>query len=761
MPLAGPGPGGGFPFQRGDVEDDVPVCDEVPEGEEHVQKGMVLDEPGHEIEIREVNMRQHDERVSAKDFELLKMLGAGSFGKVFLVRKITGTDAKALYAMKVLTKAKLKVRDKMRTKAERDILADTQHPFIVQLHYAFQTEGKLYLILDFVRGGDLFTRLTNEVMFTEADVRIYLAEICLALEHLHSLGIIYRDLKPENILLDSNGHIALTDFGLSKDAEDAAEGKTYSFCGTVEYMAPEVVNRKGHDCIADWWSFGVLMYEMLTGDLPFHSDNRKTTMTMILRARLAMPRQLSATAQSLLRKLFKRVPSARLGAKGADEIKAHVFFDGINWDKLYRKEVDPPFKPPLSGEFDVQNFDPEYTKQRPVDTPGIPTSAKTNELFRGFSFIAPGADIAPLDKQDRVRPLRHDLHPKIKRTPIENEYAIGDEILGDGTFSVCKRAVHKASGTPCAIKIIDKAKRHPEDEIEILFRYGAHPNIVTLREAFDAGDRCYLVTELLEGGELLDMILGAEQLSEAVAKQHIARVFRVVDYLHTHGVVHRDLKPSNIMFANHSGSPESIRVADFGFAKQLTAENGMLMTPCYTANFVAPEVLRRQGYDKACDIWSLGILLYTMLGGMPPFSASATDDPERILRRIEEGSVKFDSAPLKKVSAAGKALILGMLHRDPARRLTIREVLAHEWLRTSGMDAAAGGAADLGRSVLAGAAGAGAAAAAPGVDVAAVKMAVDNIAAFNKPAPVALAPIAKSSLVSRRKKSVPKIKPPP
>jgi serine/threonine protein kinase len=183
-------------------------------------------------------------------------------------------------------------------------------------------------------------------------------------------------------------------------------------------------------------------------------------------------------------------------------------------------------------------------------------------------------------------------------------------------------------------------------------------------------------------------------------------------------------------------------VADFGFAKQLTAENGMLMTPCYTANFVAPEVLRKQGYDKACDIWSLGILLYTMLGGLPPFSASAEDDPERILKRIEEGSVRFDGPHLSKVSTDVKELILGMLHRDPARRLTIRDVLGHAWMRSAGGSAAV--TADLG------------AAGGSSVDVAKVKMAVDNtFAAFNKPASVTLAPIGKSSLANRRKKSFP------
>ncbi|KAI1231122.1 hypothetical protein IHE44_0008055 [Lamprotornis superbus] len=271
--------------------------------------------------VQEINITHHvkegSEKADPSQFELLKVLGQGSFGKVFLVRKITPPDSNHLYAMKVLKKATLKVRDRLRTKIERDILADVNHPFVVKLHYAFQTEGKLYLILDFLRGGDLFTRLSKEVMFTEEDVKFYLAELALGLDHLHSLGIIYRDLKPEKyvwpaeagsqpciqpslgpgnssclpegledalgvdrregvvpiqvccssdqglqagavILLDEEGHIKLTDFGLSKEAIDH-EKKAYSFCGTVEYMAPEVVNRQGHSHSADWWSYGVLM----------------------------------------------------------------------------------------------------------------------------------------------------------------------------------------------------------------------------------------------------------------------------------------------------------------------------------------------------------------------------------------------------------------------------------------------------------------------------------------------------------------------
>ncbi|KAG1714895.1 Ribosomal protein S6 kinase alpha-2 [Nymphon striatum] len=152
-----------------------------------------------EIEVTNVTREGHD-KADPSQFELLKVLGQGSFGKVFLVRKIYGTDIGTLYAMKVLRKATLKVRDRLRTKMERNILAEVSHPFVVRLHYAFQTEGKLYLILDFLRGGDLFTRLSKEVMFTEEDVKFYLAELALALDHLHGLGIIYRDLKPEKFV---------------------------------------------------------------------------------------------------------------------------------------------------------------------------------------------------------------------------------------------------------------------------------------------------------------------------------------------------------------------------------------------------------------------------------------------------------------------------------------------------------------------------------------------------------------------------------
>ncbi|KAB1252790.1 Ribosomal protein S6 kinase alpha-3, partial [Camelus dromedarius] len=555
--------------------------------------------------IKEIAITHHvkegHEKADPSQFELLKVLGQGSFGKVFLVKKISGSDARQLYAMKVLKKATLKVRDRVRTKMERDILVEVNHPFIVKLHYAFQTEGKLYLILDFLRGGDLFTRLSKEVMFTEEDVKFYLAELALALDHLHSLGIIYRDLKPENILLDEEGHIKLTDFGLSKESIDH-EKKAYSFCGTVEYMAPEVVNRRGHTQSADWWSFGVLMFEMLTGTLPFQGKDRKETMTMIL----------------------KPVADCA-GPDGVEEIKRHSFFSTIDWNKLYRREIHPPFKPATGRPEDTFYFDPEFTAKTPKDSPGIPPSANAHQLFRGFSFVAITSD----DESQAMQTVGvHSIVQQLHRNSIQftDGYEVKEDI-GVGSYSVCKRCIHKATNMEFAVKIIDKSKRDPTEEIEILLRYGQHPNIITLKD-----------------------------------------------------VVHRDLKPSNILYVDESGNPESIRICDFGFAKQLRAENGLLMTPCYTANFVAPEVLKRQGYDAACDIWSLGVLLYTMLTGYTPFANGPDDTPEEILARIGSGKFSLSGGYWNSVSDTAKDLVSKMLHVDPHQRLTAALVLRHPWI---------------------------------------------------------------------------------
>uniref|UniRef100_A0A8D1NNT3 non-specific serine/threonine protein kinase n=2 Tax=Sus scrofa TaxID=9823 RepID=A0A8D1NNT3_PIG len=530
-------------------------------------------------------------------------------------------------AMKVLKKASLKVRDRVRTKMERDILVEVNHPFIVKLHYAFQTEGKLYLILDFLRGGDVFTRLSKEVLFTEEDVKFYLAELALALDHLHRLGIVYRDLKPENILLDEIGHIKLTDFGLSKEAVDQ-EKKAYSFCGTVEYMAPEVVNRRGHSQSADWWSYGKTFFKILFLDLSFQKCTK-----------LGMPQFLSTEAQSLLRMLFKRNPANRLGSEGVDEIKRHLFFANIDWNKLYKREVHPPFKPASGKPDDTFCFDPEFTAKTPKDSPGLPASANAHQLFKGFSFVA-----TSIAEEYKITPITStNVLPIVQingnAAQFGEMYELKEDI-GVGSYSVCKRCIHSATSMEFAVKIIDKSKRDPSEEIEILMHYGQHPNIITLKDVYDDGRYVYLVTDLMKGGELLDRILKQKCFSEREASDVLFIITKTVDYLHCQGVVHRDLKPSNILYMDESANADSIKICDFGFAKQLRGENGLLLTPCYTANFVAPEILLRIGNGK-----------FSLSGG------------------------NWDS-----ISDGAKDLLSHMLHMDPQQRYTTEQVLKHSWI---------------------------------------------------------------------------------
>ncbi|CAN1277252.1 Serine/threonine-protein kinase AtPK2/AtPK19 [Linum perenne] len=295
--------------------------------------------------------------VGIEDFEVLKVVGQGAFGKVFQVRK-NGTSE--IYAMKVMRKDKIVEKNHVEyMKAERDILTKVDHPFIVQLKYSFQTKYRLYLVLDFINGGHLFFQLYHQGLFREDLARVYAAEIVSAVSHLHSNGIMHRDLKPENILLGEDGHVMLTDFGLAKEFDENT--RSNSMCGTVEYMAPEIIQGKGHDKAADWWSVGVLLYEMLTG------------------------------------KLLQKESSRRLGCgdKGSQEIKNHKWFKPINWKKLETREVQPSFLPNVDGKNCTANFETKWTDMPLLDSPAASPKISVANPFGDFTYVRPAADFLP------------------------------------------------------------------------------------------------------------------------------------------------------------------------------------------------------------------------------------------------------------------------------------------------------------------------------------------------------------------------------
>ena len=331
-------------------------------------------------------------KMHATDFDPLRCLGKGTYGTVLLVKQ---TCTGKLYAQKQFRKASLTVHKQLveQTKTERSILESINcHPFVVKLYYAFQDHEKLYLILEYAQGGELFEHLRTERMFPEDTAAFYMAEMVLALEHLHhTVGVIYRDLKPENILLDAEGHLLLTDFGLSKEAVDG-EHRCRSMTGTIEYMAPEVIQMQSYGTAVDWWSFGILGFDLLTGSSPFRANNDMKIKEKIVKAKLVLPYFLSPDAKDLLTRLLRKEPKKRLGAcmpKDMQSIKGHRFFRKIQWDKLEKREMEAPIKPLITDPELAENFSPEFTDLAvsPVAAGPLSGSKSEHDPFGGFSFV--------------------------------------------------------------------------------------------------------------------------------------------------------------------------------------------------------------------------------------------------------------------------------------------------------------------------------------------------------------------------------------
>jgi serum/glucocorticoid-regulated kinase 2 len=326
-----------------------------------------------------------NKHLTIDDFDLLKVIGKGSFGKVMQVRK---KDSGKIYALKAIRKSHIVSRSEVtHTLAERTVLARVDNPFIVPLKFSFQSPEKLYLVLSFINGGELFYHLQREGKFELSRARFYTCELLSALECLHSLDVIYRDLKPENILLDYKGHIALCDFGLCK-LNMKNQDKTSTFCGTPEYLAPELLLGHGYTKVVDWWTLGILLYEMLTGLPPYYDEDVNTMYRKILTNPLKFPENFDKDAKDLLIGLLSRDPKQRLGNNGAKEIMEHAFFKLIDWNKLNSKGYLPPFKPPVKDNFDTSNFDKEFTNEKPVDSVmNDYLSESVQKQFGGWTYV--------------------------------------------------------------------------------------------------------------------------------------------------------------------------------------------------------------------------------------------------------------------------------------------------------------------------------------------------------------------------------------
>uniref|UniRef100_A0AAY4A1K3 Protein kinase C n=1 Tax=Denticeps clupeoides TaxID=299321 RepID=A0AAY4A1K3_9TELE len=335
------------------------------------------------------------------DFDLLRVIGRGSYAKVLLVRL---KKTERVYAMKVVKKELVNDDEDIDwVQTEKHVFEQaSNHPFLVGLHSCFQTESRLFFVIEYVNGGDLMFHMQRQRKLPEEHARFYSAEISLALNYLHERGIIYRDLKLDNVLLESEGHIKLTDYGMCKEGLRPGD-TTSTFCGTPNYIAPEILRGEDYGFSVDWWALGVLMFEMMAGRSPFDivgsSDNPDQNtedylFQVILEKQIRIPRSLSVKAASVLKGFLNKDPKDRLGCHpqtGFADIMGHPFFRNVDWDLMEQKQVVPPFKPNISGEFGLDNFDAQFTNEPIQLTPDDEDVVKKIDQseFEGFEYINP------------------------------------------------------------------------------------------------------------------------------------------------------------------------------------------------------------------------------------------------------------------------------------------------------------------------------------------------------------------------------------
>ncbi|KAG2469426.1 KS6A5 kinase, partial [Polypterus senegalus] len=563
--------------------------------------------------------------------------------------------------MKRLIKPRRESKDLFR--AQYIIAGSTENLSQLPQKEAHEQPSHAKALTDYVSGGEMFTHLYQRDHFTEDEVRIYIGEIILALEHLHKS--------------------------------------------------------------VDWWSLGILMFELLTGASPFTLEGEKNSQAevsrfiapimydhcfiklfglccrRIMRCDPPYPHEMSPLARDLLHKLLVKDPRKRLGSgpQGAAEIKSHPFFKGLNWVDLAAKKIAAPFEPEIRNELDVSNFAEEFTGMDPTYSPAS-TPPSSDRIFQGYSFVAPSI----LFSRNAAMGDFLEMHISSERPGSANvarsamlkdsqffqlyDLNLKEPPLGDGSFSVCRKCRHKQTGQEFAVKILSRRmEANIQREIAALKQCEAHPNIVKLYDVYQDQLHVYLVMELLKGGELLERIKKKKHFSEAEASQIMRKLVSAVSFMHDAGVVHRDLKPENLLFADVS-EEAPIKVIDFGFARLRPPDNAPMQTPCFTLQYAAPELFRESGYDEACDLWSLGVILYTMLSGQVPFQSSqkgmTSEYASDVMHKIKEGEFSLEGEAWKNVSEEAKDLVRGLLTVDPEKRLKMSSLRDNDWLQNGG-----------------------------------------------------------------------------
>jgi len=611
-------------------------------------------------------------------YTLDRKLNSGSFASVWVgIHKISSAE----FAVKVVDRKRLKPKDDAAVYREVSILKSLSGSYdgIINLIDFFEEPQTFHLILELARGGDVFDRLSKRTVYTEKHARDLARRMLEAVQYIHSYGIVHRDLKPENLLLvddinDSN--IKLGDFGFAKRLADAPEGLR-TRCGTPAFVAPEILLGVPYGSSVDMWSCGVILYLLLGGYPPFQAENSKALFRKIRAADYVFHDKywdnVSIEAKQLIASLLQVDPNVRYDASAALR---------SNWMKIDDEDLS---ESDLSGSLSqMRKFNAKrklkgamhavryaaHAKFWDIDQVSFGTAKKSaigSSAASGSAGLSPWANGSSKLTGGKVGKTFKDL------------YELQDKVRS-GSFATIWRAKHRESGVVWAVKVVSRKELKPKDDAQFLQEVAIllslrHKNIVALNDFFEEKEYFYLVMELLEGGDVFDRIVEKNHYTELDARDLARELLSAVAYMHARGVAHRDLKPQNLLLVSMEDN-SAIKVADFGFAKRVHVPNS-LMTRCGTPTYVAPEVLKNHPHDEMVDMWSVGIIIYVLLVGYPPFME---ENQRQLFRKIRMGEYEFFQEDWADISEPAKDLISKLLVVDPSRRIKAQAALQHEWI---------------------------------------------------------------------------------